>query len=130
ASARGAAFGDAGGLDRHREPAKRGVSLRDTRRLERGGPHAARDLRRGARESQSFRRGRPGALRGDRSRAVFENGKQPGNESEGETLSLLVQRPGLLTTVQDRGRHGHHNLGLVPGGAMDWPAVALANALV
>jgi antagonist of KipI len=41
-----------------------------------------------------------------------------------------VLRPGLLTTVQDHGRHGHNRLGLVPGGTMDWNAAALANALV
>jgi antagonist of KipI len=45
-------------------------------------------------------------------------------------LSIRVLRPGLLTTVQDRGRHGHHSFGLVPGGVMDWPSAALANALV
>jgi biotin-dependent carboxylase-like uncharacterized protein len=45
-------------------------------------------------------------------------------------MSLRVLRPGLLTTVQDRGRHGHQHLGLCPGGAMDTVALALANALV
>ena len=45
-------------------------------------------------------------------------------------MSLRVLRPGLLTTVQDMGRHGHQNVGLCPGGAMDPVALALANALV
>jgi len=45
-------------------------------------------------------------------------------------MSLKVLRPGLLTTVQDLGRHGHQNVGLCPGGAMDPVALALANALV
>ena len=45
-------------------------------------------------------------------------------------MSLQVLRPGLLTTVQDLGRHGHQNVGLCPGGAMDPVALALANALV
>ena len=39
-------------------------------------------------------------------------------------------RPGLLTTVQDEGRHGYQRVGLCPGGAMDPVALALANALV
>jgi len=33
-------------------------------------------------------------------------------------------------TVQDRGRHGLQHIGVCPGGAMDGPALALANALV
>ena len=45
-------------------------------------------------------------------------------------MSLRVLRPGLLTTVQDFGRHGHQNIGLCPGGAMDPVALAIANALV
>jgi antagonist of KipI len=45
-------------------------------------------------------------------------------------MSIRVVRPGLLTTVQDAGRHGLQHLGLCPGGAMDAIALALANALV
>jgi antagonist of KipI len=45
-------------------------------------------------------------------------------------MSIRVVRPGLLTTVQDAGRHGLQHLGLCPGGAMDEVALALANALV
>ena len=45
-------------------------------------------------------------------------------------MSIQVLRPGLLSTVQDHGRHGHQHLGLCPGGAMDPLALGLANALV
>jgi len=45
-------------------------------------------------------------------------------------MSVKVLRPGLLTTVQDRGRFGLQHLGIVPCGAMDVTAHALANALV
>jgi antagonist of KipI len=45
-------------------------------------------------------------------------------------MSIRVLRPGLLTTVQDHGRHGLQHVGLCPGGAMDPVALALANALV
>jgi antagonist of KipI len=45
-------------------------------------------------------------------------------------MTLRVIRPGLLTTVQDRGRHGLQHIGVVPSGAMDTVALALANSLV
>ena len=45
-------------------------------------------------------------------------------------MSIRVLRPGLLTTLQDYGRHGLQHVGLCPGGAMDPVALALANALV
>jgi antagonist of KipI len=45
-------------------------------------------------------------------------------------VSIRVLRPGLLTTLQDNGRHGLQHVGLCPGGAMDPVALALANALV
>ena len=45
-------------------------------------------------------------------------------------MSIRVLRPGLLTTVQDMGRHGLQHVGLCPGGAMDPVSLALANALV
>jgi antagonist of KipI len=44
-------------------------------------------------------------------------------------MSLRILRPGLLSTVQDFGRHGMQGVGLCPGGAMDPVALALANAL-
>ena len=43
---------------------------------------------------------------------------------------IEILRPGLLMTVQDRGRHGLQHLGVCPGGAMDPHALELANALV
>ena len=45
-------------------------------------------------------------------------------------MSLRILRPGLLTTVQDRGRHGLQHIGVVPSGAMDPVALELANGLV
>ena len=45
-------------------------------------------------------------------------------------MKMQILRPGLLTTVQDRGRHGLQYLGVVPCGAMDPVALELANALV
>ena len=45
-------------------------------------------------------------------------------------MSLRILRPGLLSTVQDRGRYGLQHLGVVPCGPMDPVALELANALV
>ncbi len=45
-------------------------------------------------------------------------------------MSLRIVRPGLLTTVQDRGRHGLQHIGVAPCGAMDPVALELANGLV
>lgn len=45
-------------------------------------------------------------------------------------MRLKVIKPGLLTTLQDMGRSGHARLGVAPSGAMDGPALRLANALV
>ncbi|MFY9317329.1 MAG: carboxylase, partial [Burkholderiales bacterium] len=45
-------------------------------------------------------------------------------------MSLRIVRPGLLTTVQDRGRFGLQHLGVVPCGPMDPVALELANGLV
>jgi antagonist of KipI len=43
---------------------------------------------------------------------------------------IEVLRPGLLTTVQDLGRHGHRAEGVPVGGALDAAALRVANALV
>ena len=43
---------------------------------------------------------------------------------------IVVQKPGLLASVQDLGRHGHRELGICPGGALDVLALTLANRLV
>jgi len=45
-------------------------------------------------------------------------------------MSLRILRPGLLTTVQDRGRFGLQHLGVVPCGPMDPVALEFANGLV
>ena len=41
-----------------------------------------------------------------------------------------VLRAGALTTVQDGGRAGHAHLGVPAAGALDGPALRLANRLV
>lgn len=43
---------------------------------------------------------------------------------------MRVAKPGLLTTVQDTGRHGFQKYGVVVGGAMDAFALRAANLLV
>ncbi len=45
-------------------------------------------------------------------------------------MTLAVLRPGTLTTLQDRGRHGWRALGVGAAGAMDDVSLRLANALV
>ncbi|MEB3966235.1 allophanate hydrolase subunit 2 family protein, partial [Streptomyces kunmingensis] len=46
------------------------------------------------------------------------------------TTKLQVTRPGALTTIQDAGRTGHAHLGVPRSGALDAPAMDLANRLV
>ena len=43
---------------------------------------------------------------------------------------IEVLRPGIQTTVQDLGRHGYRHLGVAQCGALDAPALMLANRLV
>ena len=43
---------------------------------------------------------------------------------------LFVVTPGMMTTVQDRGRHGYQDLGVPVCGALDPLSLRLANALV
>ncbi|MBI1396580.1 MAG: 5-oxoprolinase/urea amidolyase family protein [Betaproteobacteria bacterium] len=45
-------------------------------------------------------------------------------------MSIVVVRPGLLTTLQDLGRPGHQHLGVPVNGAMDQISHRLANMLV
>jgi antagonist of KipI len=47
-----------------------------------------------------------------------------------ERAALRVIRPGLLTTVQDLGRHGFRRYGMPVAGAMDNLALRIANRLV
>lgn len=44
-------------------------------------------------------------------------------------MSITVIRPGLSSTFQDSGRHGHQHLGVPVGGAMDQRAHQLANLI-
>ncbi|KQX24371.1 biotin-dependent carboxyltransferase family protein [Variovorax sp. Root434] len=43
---------------------------------------------------------------------------------------IAVRKPGVLASVQDLGRHGHRQLGICPGGALDMLSLTLANRLV
>lgn len=45
-------------------------------------------------------------------------------------MSLLIQSPGLQTTLQDQGRAGHRNIGVPASGAADPLSLALANYCV
>ena len=45
-------------------------------------------------------------------------------------MSFEISNPGLSTTVQDRGRNGHYNVGIPQSGSMDRYSAELANALV
>jgi len=44
--------------------------------------------------------------------------------------TVIVHKPGLLTTVQDRGRYGYQRYGMPVSGAMDVFSLELANLLV
>ncbi len=43
---------------------------------------------------------------------------------------IEIVKPGPLASVQDLGRHGHRQLGICPGGALDTLALTVANRLV
>lgn len=58
------------------------------------------------------------------------NGTGNGGPAGAVTAVLHVVRAGLLTTVQDQGRPGHAHLGVPHSGALDRPALELANRLV
>jgi antagonist of KipI len=45
-------------------------------------------------------------------------------------MSILLQKPGILTTVQDLGRNGYRRYGINPGGVMDRTAARLINILL
>ena len=44
-------------------------------------------------------------------------------------MSITVLKPGMLSTVQDRGRHGFQHLGVPVSGAMDFYSHRIANIL-
>lgn len=45
-------------------------------------------------------------------------------------MSLVIQKPGILTTVQDLGRFGYRSFGVNPNGPMDTTATRLINIAV
>lgn len=45
-------------------------------------------------------------------------------------VEILVKKPGMLTTVQDKGRKGYQAFGVPEAGAMDKEAMLIANRLV
>src|SRR5438445_6684170 len=45
-------------------------------------------------------------------------------------MSILFQKPGLMTTVQDLGRHKYRRFGINPNGVMDTVAARLINILL
>lgn len=45
-------------------------------------------------------------------------------------MGIIVEVPGILTTVQDEGRFGYQQFGVSPAGPMDTKSFALANLLV
>lgn len=45
-------------------------------------------------------------------------------------MGILVQEPGLFTTVQDEGRFGYQQFGVTPSGPMDARSMHIANLLV
>lgn len=45
-------------------------------------------------------------------------------------MSIVIKNPGILTTVQDKGRYGYQRYGVPVSGAMDQHSYAVANALV
>ncbi|HYM58019.1 MAG TPA: hypothetical protein VES79_08650, partial [Solirubrobacteraceae bacterium] len=45
-------------------------------------------------------------------------------------MPIEVTKPGLATTVQDRGREGYYHVGVPPSGALDQFSLVAANLLV
>ncbi|MGX9133930.1 5-oxoprolinase subunit C family protein [Rummeliibacillus sp. JY-2-4R] len=45
-------------------------------------------------------------------------------------MSILVKKPGLLATIQDTGRYGYQQYGVIVSGAMDGYSLKIANHLV
>jgi KipI family sensor histidine kinase inhibitor len=58
------------------------------------------------------------------------SGVSPAGERERASRHVTVVRPGLFTTIQDRGRWGHQSNGVPVGGALDRVSHRAANALV
>ena len=45
-------------------------------------------------------------------------------------MGIIIENPGILTTVQDEGRFGYQQFGVSPAGPMDTKSFRLANILV
>lgn len=45
-------------------------------------------------------------------------------------MSIVIRKPGILSTIQDNGRHGYSRFGVNPGGAMDPNALRTVNILL
>lgn len=45
-------------------------------------------------------------------------------------MVFVINNPGILTTIQDSGRHGYQSIGISPAGALDYKSAFLANQLV
>ncbi|MFM9904189.1 MAG: biotin-dependent carboxyltransferase family protein [Pyrinomonadaceae bacterium] len=45
-------------------------------------------------------------------------------------MSILTEKPGILTTIQDLGRHGYRRFGINPSGVMDMTAARLINIVL
>jgi antagonist of KipI len=48
----------------------------------------------------------------------------------GSTMGVIIQKPGLLSTIQDLGRKGYQRDGIMVSGAMDLLSMRLANILI
>lgn len=71
---------------------------------------------------------RPAVAPSDPSGAVARTGIPLGRDANARDVTVL--RPGLFTTVQDRGRWGYQSSGVPVSGAMDPVAHRIANAVV
>ena len=76
-------------------------------------PHRTAAVRSGSPSAHAIATGRPGAL-----------------YRRGDTRMIDVIRAGLLTTIQDLGRHGYRHLGVAMGGALDRLSLEVGNRLV
>ena len=45
-------------------------------------------------------------------------------------MSLIIRKPGILSTIQDLGRSGYQNAGVNPGGVMDTAATSILNTVL
>jgi antagonist of KipI len=71
-----------------------------------------------------------GRLAAERERDEAPATAAPPRRARGESRCIRVIKPGLLTTVQDRGRPGYRSAGVPFGGAMDAFALRMANLIV